>query len=553
MLNIESGLLLLFGIAIFGGISTALLFRKMKMPQVIGYIVAGIVIGQSGFKLISLDHVLALNPFNYFALGIIGFLVGCEIRFEDLKKYRKQFSLILFAEGMLAFILVTAAITAIVYQVTGSIEIALACGVVFGAIASATDPASTINVIWEYRAAGVLTTTVIAIVALDDALAMFLYGVGTSLSQMLTGQSSDVGGELLRIALHLLFSTSLGVICGLLITLIVKRASKSDTVFVCVLSLLLSCVGLSVVFDLDIILAAMFAGIIAINAGGDLSKGMVDQIRSISSPVYILFFVLVGARLSLEAMPLWMWGIISAYVLLRSFGKFAGSWIGAKLSGADKVVANYTGISLFAQGGVAIGLSIMASQHLTHIMVTESLSLGDVIIFGVTTTTLLVQLIGPVMVKLAITLAKETGKNIDVEDVIAKWTVGDRIDLNAKSVPASATLREVVARFTQIDEMFLAVVNADRKFLGIISYNEIKSVIMDQQVWDWLIAADVLTKTRHHVYVSQPLSEALILMEQLHLEQLPVIDLASGRWIGMIDRMKVMKSAQKELLTCSIE
>ncbi len=553
MLQIETGLLLIFGIAIFGGITTALLFRSIKMPQVIGYIVAGIVIGQSGFKLISIEHVIALNSFNYFALGVIGFLVGCELKFADMRKYAKQFSLILLAEGLLAFIFVTAIVSAILYQVTGSFEIALAGGVVFGAIASATDPASTISVIWEYRAAGILTTTIIAIVALDDALAMFLYGIGTSLSQILTGQSTSVAKEMLHILLHLVSSTGLGIVCGLLISQIVKKASKSETVFVSVLGTIISCVGLSVVFDLDIILAAMFAGLVAVNAGGDHSKGMVAQIRSISTPIYILFFVLVGARLSLGHMPLWLWGIISAYVLLRSFGKFAGAYLGAKLSGAEPKVAKYTGMSLFAQGGVAIGLSIMASQHLEHIQISEGLSLGDVIIFGVTTTTLIVQLIGPLMVKLAVHQAKENGKNITVEDVIMKWTVGDRIDHHAKSIPASATLREVVTRFTQIEDMFLSVVNADRKFLGTISYNEIKAVIMDQHVWDWIIAADLITRGGHQVYVSQPLSEALILMEQLHIEQLPVVEKNSGRWIGIIDRQRVQKAAQKELLVSSIE
>jgi len=106
---------------------------------------------------------------------------------QTLKKYGRQFSSIMISEGLLAFILVSAPVTVILFILTHNFISAFAAGIVFGAIASATDPASTIDVLWEYRTAGILTTTLVAVIALDDALAMTLYGLGTGVAQVLSG------------------------------------------------------------------------------------------------------------------------------------------------------------------------------------------------------------------------------------------------------------------------------------------------------------------------------------------------------------------------------
>lgn len=550
MLNLDTGLLFLFGIAIFGGILSALLFRKAKIPQVLGYIAAGIIIGQSGFKLISPVHIDHLVSFNYFALGIIGFLVGSEIKFEDMKKYGKQFSLILFGEGILAFILVGGAVTICLWWVTGSLLTSLAGGLVFGAIASATDPAATINVLWEYRAAGILTTTIIAIVALDDALAMFLYGIGTSVSSILTGGEADILKELSHVFLDLFFSVGTGILTGLLIGSILKKAKNRDTIFVISFGLILICIGVSVLLELDIILAAMFAGVTLVNMVPARSKDVIDNIKGISTPIYILFFVLVGARINIGSMPSWLWLIIVSYVVMRSIGKYFGSMIGAALSKAEPRVRNNIGMTLFSQGGVAIGLSIMASSSLQGITVADSLTLGDVIISGVTTTTLIVQLIGPLMVKFAVKKAGEAGRNITVDDVISEWKVNTCIEKNSVSVKMDTTIREIMNIFNDTDDSFVSVLDKESRFKGIIAFKDVKSLFLDTSNWDWLIAGDFVKKMKPHAVGTDSVYDAVSLMDQLHVDQLPVLsDDESSKWLGIIDRKKILKTARKNILS----
>ena len=83
-MNVTSGVLLIFGICVFGGILSAILMKRLSIPQVLGYIIAGIIIGESGFQLVTTEIIIELRSFNYFALGIIGFLVGSEIKFSTL-------------------------------------------------------------------------------------------------------------------------------------------------------------------------------------------------------------------------------------------------------------------------------------------------------------------------------------------------------------------------------------------------------------------------------------------------------------------------------------
>ena len=187
-----SNVLVILGIAVFCGMIGALIFQKLKFPQVVGNIIIGLILGESVTGLISQADIANLKTFNLFALGIIGFLVGGELKIETFKKYAKQFLSILFFEGMFCFFMVGIATGLLVYAICRQVIPSIAVGLVFGAISSATDPASTIDVIWEYRAKGIMTTAIIAVVALDDALAMTLWGISTGILQIFgSGNVSD--------------------------------------------------------------------------------------------------------------------------------------------------------------------------------------------------------------------------------------------------------------------------------------------------------------------------------------------------------------------------
>jgi Kef-type K+ transport system membrane component KefB len=300
MEGLHPGILVLLGIGVLGGALGAWFFQKIRIPQVVGYIVFGILIGQSGLKLIDLAEIEQFRSFTWFALGIIGFLVGGELRADTFRKYGGQFFSILMWEGMIAFFLVAGSSTLVLWNVTGNFSVALAAGVVFGAIASATDPASTVEVLWEYRAKGVLTLCIIAVVALDDALAMTLYGVGTSVSQMLTGQNSSVLAELKKVAYELGGSILVGGVVGVLMNLVLRYVhQKKERLLAISIGLLLVVIGTSNTAGLDVILVTMTMGLVLVNMAPLRSQELFTLTRSFAGPIYVMFFVLVGARLAM--------------------------------------------------------------------------------------------------------------------------------------------------------------------------------------------------------------------------------------------------------------
>ena len=140
--------ILLMGIAIFFGTAGARFFQYLRIPKVVGYVVIGLLIGESGLNLIGQQTVQNLSSFNMFALGIIGFMIGGELKREVFQKYGKQFFAILISEGVAAFLFVGLLTGLVIYYYKGDVKYAVAVSMVLGAIASATAPAATVNVLW---------------------------------------------------------------------------------------------------------------------------------------------------------------------------------------------------------------------------------------------------------------------------------------------------------------------------------------------------------------------------------------------------------------------
>ncbi|MEN8127409.1 MAG: cation:proton antiporter [Planctomycetota bacterium] len=549
MVEIHLGVLVLLGLGVLGGALGAWFFQKIKVPQVVGYIAFGLLIGKSGLKLLRTEDIENFGSFTWFALGIIGFLVGGELKFDTFRQYGKQFVQILLWEGISAFLIVSACTFGVVLWLSGSVPTALAAGVVLGAIASATDPASTVDVLWEYRARGVLTTTIIAIVALDDALAMTLYGVATSCAEMLLGQGHNMVQHMLRVLLELGGSVVFGLVSGGVMVLLLRYVhQKKERMLAIAVGMLLLIIGACSAMNLDVILVTMSMGMVLINRTPHRSEKLFDLVRSFSGPVYVMFFVLVGARLGLANMPWWLWGVVALYVIGRSAGKIFGCRAGARLSGAAEVVQKYSGIGILAQGGVAIGLSIMASHHLGHIQITDTMSLGEMVVSAVTATTFIVQIAGPAMVKLSIRLAGENDRNITVEDMMEQLTVDQAAINSIEPLQETDRIASVVQRFSLGDCLAYPVINMKKKLVGMMTLSHLKDVLLDSDCWEWMLVQDVLVPGTEVIDETASLKKAMTVLEETGAEQLVVIN-ADEVPTGMLDIRQIRKAVERERLS----
>jgi len=270
---------------------------------------------------------------------------------------------------------------------------------IFGAISTATAPAATIMVLREYKAKGPLTSNLLAVVALDDALCLIIFGITMALAKILAGNVS--GGVMAMIAAplwELLGSILLGIIFAVLLLLLSGRFKEKPDKLVLVLGMVFLQAGLAEFLRLSALLAGMTMGCVTVNLLQYQSEELFRLVGTVDNPIYVLFFVLAGANLQLGLLVK-VGAIGVAYIVSRVIGKVGGAACGGIMSKAPAVVRKYLGLGLIPQAGVAIGLTLLVQQGMPEIagMVTTVI-LGSVVVY---------EIIGPFFAKLAIVKAGE--------------------------------------------------------------------------------------------------------------------------------------------------
>ncbi len=541
----------MLGVGLVGGLLGGWLIKKIRLPQIVGYLAVGLLIGASGLHLISEKDAVDLEPMTFFALAVIGLLVGGELKLEEFRKYGKQFVSIMLAEGLTAFVLIGLGTGLIVWAVSHSLVMGAVAGIVLGAIGAASDPPCTITVLWEYRTAGPLTSTLTAIVALDDALALILYALGTSLARLLAkGGSGSVLGSVGTALGELGLAVVLAAVLAGVLMLVVFRVRESHVAVAVALGVALVLVVAAQAMETDVILVAMICGFIVRNASGDKCESLFAMLRQVALPIMVLFFVLVGAQLEVTSVPLWLVGLVVVYIIVRAVGKMIGAYAGGALSNSTASVKRYTGMALQTQGAVAVGLSIMAVHRLGDVPWTAGgLGLGQIIIFCATASTLIVDIIGPPLVKLATSLGGEVGRNVTEEDVIASWTSADAMDKDLVTVTEADTLQRVFELFRTRDYLAVPVVGDQGGLIGMVTMGVLKHVLTDQQMWEWLVVSDVMEPVEHSVPPDERLDEVLQRLDLMDLEQVTVVEKEPPRRpLGMITLSQVRRAARQEAL-----
>ena len=538
----DTNLILLMGVAIFFGTAGARIFQRLRIPQVVGCIIVGILLGDI-LNLITPETIKALTPFTMFALGVIGFMIGAELRADVFKKYGKQFFIILFSQGIGAFLLVAASTSIAMWFIKGDLFISIAVGLVLGAIASATAPAATVNVLWEYKTRGPLTAAVLAIVALDDALALLLYRGAATAASALTGTGhNSVFTTALVLVGEIVGAILLGFLVGLVLCFLLKFVRSDDKILTFSISCLLLVVGISIILDIGPILPAMTLGVTIANLAPRESKSIFGLVKKFSPPIYISFFVLAGAHLQFGKIALWIVTMIAVYILCRVVGKVVGSWFGARYSGAPAVVRKYLGICLLPQAGVAIGLAILAGQQFNA-------DLGHTIIMVVMTATFFMEILGPMLVKVGVKRAGEIGMNVTEEDLIEAYTVKDVMDSKPTSIAQDLPLHKILEVFGTSESVYYPVIDNQSRIVGVITIADIKEMFANQDVGGWLLACDVAEPVLDKTTPNKPLGEAMERMRRYDLQNMAVVASEdSDKLVGVLDYSKAMRKISTEVL-----
>lgn len=545
LLNMDHNILCLIGFALFFGTIGGRVFQKLHIPQVVGYIIIGIIIGESGLKFISQETVSNMDPFNFFALGLIGFSIGGELKSSVLKKYGKQFTWILFFEALTAFFVVGILMFTVVFLLTKNTFYAVALGLLFGSISSATAAAGTTDVLWEYKAKGPMTSILLGIVALDDVVALFLFAISASIISSIQGgggSTASLWANIFTPIMEIGGAAVIGVIAGYVLSYLVRHYQDTERVLSFSIGAILAALGISGILKFDTIMTCMVMGFVLTNTAGKAADGMFSQINKFTPPIYVVFFVLVGAKLNINQFgkePIILL-LLVLYLAGRTFGKMVGASLGAIFGKASAKIRRFLPFTLFSQSGVAIGLSILTAQRFPG-------EIGNNILIVVTASTFIVQIVGPFFIKYAIENAGEAGLNITEDDIVEKSCAMDFVRSRSVRLQCDDNLKTILKVFSENDDLYYPVVAQNDKIVGVISVNEIKDTLMYSEISDLLAAIDLMGSCGSPVLPNTPMKEVIDILHRTQADFIAVVD-QDGKFCGLIEQYSIQRQLSTKVM-----
>ncbi|MBR4322506.1 cation:proton antiporter [Treponema sp.] len=467
-----SAAIISISIILLSGFLMTRVTKRLRLPNVTAYIVAGILIGPFCLNLVPKPIIDGTEFLPDIALAFIAFSTGQFFRFDILKKNGRKVVVITLFEALLASLLVFI-LTFFVLRLN------LAFSIVLAALAATTAPASTMMTIRQTGAKGDFVETLLQVVALDDIVGLLAYSVAISIAlHSATGEAFSIArvfNPILTNALVLF----LGAVFGVGLSLLVKPRSSDNRLIISVALLFAFC-GICTIFEISPLLGCMSMGTVYINMTDD--DKLFKQLNYFSPPFLLMFFVRSGMSFDLPSLvnasgvvsssPLILIGVL--YFIIRILGKYAGAFLGCLMAKKPKETRNYLGLALIPQAGVAIGLASLGARSLGG-------ETGNALETIILASSVLYELIGPASAKLSLYLSKSYSTKLeDLVEVNEKTEDGkektqlqlliDRIQKIQEELPAHP-INESEEAFTEAAE------NSNIAFWGEVQKQNLKEVV----------------------------------------------------------------------------
>jgi Kef-type K+ transport system membrane component KefB len=382
----------LIGAILLLGLATDYLGRKTRLPRVTLLLLFGFLIGPSGFSFLTDVHQAWFPLATDIALLMIGFLLGGLLSKRNLRKLGRQ----VFSISLVAALMPGVVVFLGLLLLGTNLEVAF----LLAGIATSTAPAATIDVVHEMKAKGRFTQTLLGVVALDDAWGLIIFSFMLIAAGFYAGDTAMIP-LLLSGTWEIVGAVLVGVGLGIPAALLTGRIRSGEPTLVEAIGVIFLCGGISLALGVSLLLAVMVMGATIVNLAKH-HKRPFHAIEHIEWPFMILFFVLAGASLHMDAL-LQIGPVGIAYVLFRCMGKLSGAWLGAVISNAPDILRNWIGIALMPQAGVALGMALIASQRFPETgAFVLSIIIGAVVVF---------ELFGPILTRMALL---RSGEAIDL-------------------------------------------------------------------------------------------------------------------------------------------
>lgn len=384
-------ILLSLGLAMAMGLLFTRVVKLFNLPNVTGYLIAGLLVGPYCFNFITDEYLETFKIITTVALGFIAFSIGSEFQIKTLRYVGKNAVIITCFEALTAVLLVN-----VVLHFAG---FPLPISLILGAISAATAPAATLMVVRQYKANGPVTQTLLPVVALDDAVGLMVYSVSVALAKTFcTDAEMTFATVVVAPIVEIVSSLAIGAVLGGILTLCMRFFHSRANRLCLMLTAVILGVAISEKLDLSALLLCMMIGAVFCNLNKESEK-ILDGCERWTPPVFMLFFVISGAGLDFSVLKtVGLLGIL--YIVFRSIGKYLGAFLGATVVKAEPNIRKYLGITLLPQAGVAVG---MAQMVMTELPLEYATKIRTVVLCA----TLVYELFGPVLTKISLKKAGE--------------------------------------------------------------------------------------------------------------------------------------------------
>jgi len=369
--------------------------HKTKILNVVGYLLLGLIIGPEVLNIVPQHFIDDTHIITDLSLSLISVLVGANLKYNIIKEIWKQIVIVSIFEAIFTFIFISSIFYLLFdfldFRFVGDYK--LVVSVIFGGLASATAPATILAVIHELKSKGKFSSFLLGVVATDNAMSLIIFSFVIIVSSTIMNSGTCSYSTVFMIIPTILLTIAVGI-AGAFISEVIDRIFKgySNIKTTSTLGMIFLVYSLTRHWGLDPLLASIVMGIVMSNLSDEFYLVKKEFDHHLKDIIFLLFFTISSMHLNISfllAMPL----VIILYITFRILGKIIGTWVGAKLSGADKHIQNYLGIALFPQAGIAIGLSLSLQNQAGFEVI------APIILNVIIATTMVHEFIGPMLTK----------------------------------------------------------------------------------------------------------------------------------------------------------
>ncbi len=533
-------ILLFLGLALAIGLIGGYVFKKIKLSATTGYLCAGLLLGMTGFQMIDKDIISHIGGFITVIVGLLGFMAGTTLRYNVMRRHGRGLPLMMICGGLISFLLTGSVMYWLLSKIVAHSEaVSMAC--VFGALSSSIGPWTTRDSVISSKARGTVSTALGSIAELGFLPLMAMYCLAVAIVLFFDyGLTMKFAGQVL---LKLGGAGLLGVFFAVIFLPTLRFIRSSVKAAAMMLAFVMITAAFTACAEMDVVVATFVLGMIVANfSPRSVDPQAIKLIGDWHLPFYVIFLVIIMGWINVFALEAFDWLLILAYILVACAAKAAGVWLGGIFFEKSRRIRKYLSFGFFSQSAFAIVLALSMLLYC-------GLELKEKVVHLMVLTTFILQIIGPLCTRLALKLAGESGRNLSDEDLMAEMTVKDVVNHRCEVIDEKEPVKRILERFAGDENQLYPVVAQNNELVGVLNFDSLRGILTDHDSWQWLVAADLVTPASARVTVNDSLLEAYHKLQQLKIQQVPVMDDENNfKLVGMLDLNTIRMKVRSELL-----